>query len=293
MNDDQYLLASAYLDGELAADQRRLAEADPDVMSEVDRMLVVRSQLRAIEPPSERAREAAIAAAMAAFMPAMAQPAPPINASVRTVEFRRRPSYARFLGIAAAAVAVGLLGLVVAAGLRSGGDDSSDFDAASDAIAEEPAGEPADEPASAELDRSLTESAPTDGEGDLAGAVAADDAMSDADQPADEPAEVATAEAPVDELAVNPVAPLIDPDQPLTTPAELGAYGAYLRQLEAAGELPPTPNTDCPQQVILGSTQFVFDGLPIDVLIAVDDRQRTVTAIDPDTCEALEVGPLF
>ena len=41
------------------------------------------------------------------------------------------------------------------------------------------------------------------------------------------------------------------------------------------------------------STQYVFDGLAIDVLVAVDDQDRTVTAIDPDTCEPLVVGPLF
>ena len=95
------------------------------------------------------------------------------------------------------------------------------------------------------------------------------------------------------EASQLPTAPSIDPTQPLVSPAELGAYGGYLLELAADQTLPPTPNTACSQQVILGSTQYVFDGLAIDVLVAVDDQDRTVTAIDPDTCEPLVVGPLF
>jgi len=315
MNDDQYLLASAYLDGELTADQRALAEADPDVMSEVDNLLALRAQLRSIEPPSDSAREAAIGAAMDAFNSiAAARTVPPVDAVTRTVEFRRRPSYARYLGVAAALVAVGLLGLVVATGLRTGDDDESvAFDAASDVGTEAPADEPASEPAAApadepaapaaaELDRAATEADladDADSAGDTGNFDTADEMAVVGEAPAAESADQAAGEPasePADEPAddgINTARPVIDPDQPLSTPAELGSFGTYLVELETSGTLGPTPNTACPQQVILAETQYVFDGVPIDVLVAIDDRLRTVTAIDPDTCDALVVGPLF
>lgn len=314
MNDDQYLLASTYVDGELTADQRELAESDPDVMSEVDRLLDLQTQLRSVEPPSAEAREVAIGAAMAEFSALASRPAPPINAKTTTVQFRRRPAYARYLGIAAAVVAVAMLGFVVATGVRPGAtDDDSSSDAALDVAAEQPADEPASEPAAGDFDRDLIESdgafaddmaegdataeaaapaaeldADTGSSADEPAAEAADEA---ADEPAQEPADAAS--EPADEAELGTVPPEFDADLPLATANELGAYGAYLLGLTTSNMLPPTPETSCPQQVILGSTQYLFDGLPIDVLIAVDDQLRTVTAVHPDTCEALVVGPLF
>lgn len=300
MNDEQYLLASAYLDGELTAQQRALAEADPDVMSEVDRLRLLQAELRSVTPPSDAAREQAIGAAMSAFTQAAPRPAPPVNAVTRTVEFRRRPSYARYLGLAAGVLAVGVLGFVVANAVRTGDDDDADFDAADEVLVEEPADEPAEEPAEqpVEEQRDLTEAAAELGD-DVADSEAggfADEPASD-EQPAaeasDEPADEPAAE-PADEPAdSDTVAPVIEPTQPLTTPTELGAYGTYLLGLQAVENLPPTPNTACPQQVILGISEYVFDGVPIDVLVAVDEQERSVSAIDPDTCETLVVGPLF
>ena len=246
MNDDQYLLASAYLDGELTAADRGLAEADPAVMTEVDRLGALQAQLRSAEPPSEPARERAIEAAMATFAQA-ARPAPPINAVTRTVEFRRRPSYARYLGFAAAVVAVGVLGLVVASGLPTGGnDDSASFDVAGDVAVELPE----DENAAADTDRAFTEAAEAgSAEGAFDTAAPMEDTLS-----ADDPQDAPTAELDVDqpEASLLPTAPSIDPTQPLVSPAELGAYGGYLLELVADETLPPTPNTACSQQVILG-----------------------------------------
>lgn len=315
MNDQQYLLANAYVDGELTADERALAEADPDVMSEVELLLGLQTRLRKVDPPTASAREAAMTAAMAAFPGAEPRPAPAINAAVSNtavVPLRRRPAYARYLGLAAAVVAVGLLGTVVVTGLRSGDDDSAASEPAFDAAAEEFADEPASEPAAPSADRPIEfETEMTEGDGQLdmddstAAAPADDMAGSDADAelPASEPASE-TADEPASEPAEEPaeesaddsgnsVQPLIDPTQPLTGPADLGAYGAYLVELQVAGELPPTPNTRCPQPGLLGQTQYVFDDVLVDVYIVVDDQNRTVSAIDPDTCEVLAVGPLF
>jgi hypothetical protein len=216
------------------------------------------------------------------------------------VRFRRRPAYARYLGIAAAVVAVAMLGFVVATGLRpSATDDSSSSDAALDVAAEEPADEAASDAATGDFDRGLTESdeafaddmAEGDATAEAAAPVAELEADSSADEPAEEPAEAAS--EPADQAELGTVPPDFDPNRPLATPNELGAYGSYLLGLTASNMLPPTPETSCTQQVILGSTQYVFDGLPIDVLIAVDDQLRTVTAVEPDTCESLVVGPLF
>lgn len=292
MNDDQYLLASAYLDGELTGDQRVAAEADPDVMSEVDRMLALQVQVRSVEPPSATAREAAIGAAMAAFSVAGLRPAPPAEAVTRTVEFRRRPLSTRYLGVAAALVAIGMLGLVVANGLKTGDDDAFSSQNTKD--------QSADQPAAAEVERVVAEPAESAEAEDAASIAApAQDlpaSAAGADQPASESDGAVTEEAAIEPAAdtdVNAAPPAIDPDQPLTTPAELGGYGAYLVELRQAGVLPATPETACSQQVILGSSQYVLDGLMIDVLVAVDEQQRTVSAIDPDTCELLVVGPLF
>ena len=38
MNDDQHILASAYLDGALTDEERAQAEADPEVMAAVERL---------------------------------------------------------------------------------------------------------------------------------------------------------------------------------------------------------------------------------------------------------------
>jgi hypothetical protein len=323
MNDQQYLLANAYVDGELTADERALAEADPDVMSEVELLLVLQTRLRKVDPPAASAREAALSAAIAAFPAAEPRPAPAINAAVKNtavVPLRRRPAYARYLGLAAAVVAVGLLGAVVVTGLRSGDDDSATTDISSDAASEVFAEEAVEVPAAPSADR-ITESADAemadegDGQLDLddsaagspAGALAAGDA--DAELPASEPADAELpASEPADEPASEPAEesadepaddsgnfeqPLIDPTQPLTGAADLGAYGAYLLKLQAAGELPPTPNTQCPQPGLLAETRYVFDDLLVDVYIVVDDQNRTVSAIDPDTCEVLAIGPLF
>jgi hypothetical protein len=280
MNDEQHLLASAYADGHVTADERRLAEADPDVMSEVEQLLDLGARIGAVEPPAPAARESAIAAAMAEFAPAAVghldaattRGATTSNAAV----FRHRPWSTRYLRIAAGFVAVGMLGAVVVSSLRAGGDD----DAASDPVADESAALSVEEPTSSRILES------TEGGVDAV----ADDATSDLAA-----AELAPAEPAADDAVATPglSRPQIDATQPLTTPAELGSYGTHLLELEQAGQLPPTPNTKCPQPGVLGSTQYLFDDLPVDVLVAVDDIARTTTAIDPATCRVLVVGPLF
>ena len=131
MTDDQLLLASAYVDGDVDAAARARAEADGEVMAEVARMREVRAALRAVEAPDDDRREQALAAAFAALADEPPQ-APPLPARTRS----GRSGRSAWVGVAAAAAALVLVaaaGLVVR-GVGSGG--GNDDDAASVATAQ-------------------------------------------------------------------------------------------------------------------------------------------------------------
>ena len=136
MNDDQIFLANAYLDGELTDEERALAEADPEVMAEVEELRALQELVRDVDPPTDLARRTAVAAAMAQFSAtaAGAVSRPPAPAPI---PFRPRPSYAKYLAVAAGVLGVGVLGVAIA-NLDTGDDDSADT------AAEEPADEPAE-----------------------------------------------------------------------------------------------------------------------------------------------------
>lgn len=286
MNDEQYFLANAYVDGELTGVERRSAEADPDVMSEVEQLRSLQARVRSVEPPVAATREAAIAAAMTGF--GSVSIAPQRSSTTTVMEFRRRRWSTRYLGLAAGFVAIGLLGAVVVTSLSGGGDD----DATSELAGDEPTAALAVEQPSS--DRILESSDAAVAASDAPGVAEAELAPV-AEQPVAEAAQAPADEAASDsaDTVVAADRPEIDPAQPLSTPAELGAYGTYLVELQRAGQLPPTPNTKCLQPGIMGSTRYLFDNVSVEVLVAVDETTRTTTAIDPDTCRELLVGPLF
>jgi hypothetical protein len=64
MNDDLTLLASAYLDDDVTADERARVESDPDLLAEVERLRAVRLLLGDVEPAAISMREAQLAAAL-------------------------------------------------------------------------------------------------------------------------------------------------------------------------------------------------------------------------------------
>jgi hypothetical protein len=64
MNDDLTLLASAYLDGDVTADERARVESDAEVLAEVDRLRSVRALLGDVEPQAISIREAQLASAL-------------------------------------------------------------------------------------------------------------------------------------------------------------------------------------------------------------------------------------
>ena len=64
MNDDLTLLASAYLDGDVTADERARVHDDPDLLAEVERLRSVRALLSDVEPQAISVREAQLATAL-------------------------------------------------------------------------------------------------------------------------------------------------------------------------------------------------------------------------------------
>jgi hypothetical protein len=298
MNDDQFFLANAYLDGELTDAERAIADADPTVMAAVEELRALQRTLRDVEPASDSTRDAAIAAAMAEFTRPTAVPAdrPPAPAPI---PFRPRPAYAKYLAVAAGVLGVGMLGVAVANLDTGGGDDSADTAAE----------EPASEPAAASEESRLTEDAdvfadePT---AEMATEMAADEPSMDmADEPADQPAEE-PAEEPADEPADEPASgpdegsgagfgerPDLVADQVLTTPEELGSFGTGLFEQQQTGAI-TTPNTACPIENVLGRAQYLGDsGTIVEILVAVDEPAEIVLAFEDGTCEFLLFGPLY
>ena len=312
MNDEQYFLANAYLDGELTADERRIAEADPAVMTEVEQLRALQAELRDVPAPTTAARESAIGAAMATFESAAAAgtgetPAgdAPGHTGAPVVPFRPRPAYARYLTIAAAFVAVAGLGIIVAQGGGGGDDDSADTaSVVSDDDADAPTAAVTESVGTA--DAAETEiMAADEGDAGMAGdematqeesaaePTAADVASEDsADSTGDNTAE-GTGGAPEGDGAHRAVPPDFDPEAPITSDVELGTLGAYLIVERDAGRLPPTPNHPCGDaQQILDETTLVLDDEQIPVYVDVDEADGRVTALSTDTCAELLIGSL-
>jgi hypothetical protein len=263
MTDDQFLLANAYLDGELTVEERARAEADPVVMGAVGELRTLQDLVRDVEPPSAAAREDAITAAMTAFASAAAVDAP--------VPSRSRPSAVRYVAVAAGVLAVGLVGVAIA---NLGGDDAAIDESATELSA-----------AASTVER--VEGSDGDAAEDLAAAevATADAAAESADESADESAAVPGTSTSLPDFG-----------QVLTSPEEVGAFGAVLLTARDEGTLPPTPNHACDYPNVLAMATYVDplepDGSEQDLLIDVDEAERLVLGVDPDTCRTVVEGPL-
>jgi hypothetical protein len=111
MNQEQYELASAYLDGAVTSDERARVESDPELMELVAVLRAVSVRVGDVEPPASDARERAIGAALDVDRPA---------GVVRLVP---RSRMSRVLSYAAVVLAVGVVGSVAVVGLRGSGND--------------------------------------------------------------------------------------------------------------------------------------------------------------------------
>jgi len=125
-------LASAHLDGATTADEAARVEADPQLRAAVAELAAVRQAVRGLEAPVDPARrDAAIAAAVAAF--AAERRAPAVAPLAERRARRDRIGWAqgrsvRWLAVAAAAA------LVALAVPRLGGLDSEEDDSASSSL---------------------------------------------------------------------------------------------------------------------------------------------------------------
>jgi hypothetical protein len=270
VNDEQFFLANAYLDGELTDDERVFANADPVVLAEVERLRALQAGVRTVDPPSSVAKERAINAALDAFRVAGVSLQP-----------GRQPvrHYARYVGIAAAIVAIGLLGVVIA----KGGNDSGSDDAARESSAL----------ASPAADSDLTRQA--GGPDDIAASDTFDVTEALAAEAAPESAAV-TAEASAQAGAVD--AATLSVAEPLTSPADLAAYAAYVEQFPDSNGTPISPETRCPfpsdddPSGVIAQTTYLMGGVVRDVLVAVDRATGQAFALEPTTCLVLVEGPL-
>lgn len=77
MTDDQFLLASAYVDDELDARDAARAESDPVVMAEVSRLRELAASIRDVPPVTSASRSKAVMAALDAWTPTIAAPPTP------------------------------------------------------------------------------------------------------------------------------------------------------------------------------------------------------------------------
>ena len=139
MNDDDltslHELASSHLDGDNSQDARAHVAATPQLQALVAAFESVRAQLADVSPAPIAAREAALAAALAAFDEQQVAPAasdadlePAASAPVISLASRRRwPS--RVMGVAAAVAVLGVVGLGVTQ-LGGSSDSTSSADSA-------------------------------------------------------------------------------------------------------------------------------------------------------------------
>jgi hypothetical protein len=267
MNDEQQLLASAYLDGTATDEEHARAEADPEVMAAVERLGEFRRALSAVDPPDPTRRDVAINAALDAFDVARRPTAPsPASAGAG------RRSSTWFLGAAAAAAA---LVLVVAGGILAiRGDQDGDDDSAGGAAATEAAGTTAvaDLAAGGADTTTGTEAAPqarTDSGAGAAPTTAARGTF----------AAASTTPAPQAERIPSV----------FTSPEELTAFAAQpgdAQVMASEGTRPP-----CHQGQWRGSAIYVIDGVntPVDVFLA--RAAGEVRAVDPTTCAVLVTAP--
>jgi hypothetical protein len=262
MNDDLILLASAYLDGDVSADERAQVDTDPELLAEVERLRAVRVLIGETDEPKISVREAHLAAAFGVWdrLPeaertGRSRDATPTDgagaaaaASVRaptSLRDRRRATSTRWLSGAAAALVLVVAGAVV---VRFAGSTDSDDSADS---------------SSAELAESSTGAAEST---DAAGAFAAADeggdgavAESGADAAADEDVQLDTG------IGDPPPPPEQQLLQQLFTPQDLADFAAPALGAPQAPDVPAA--TSAPVESELAPSAI---GVELPLCLSVD-----------------------
>jgi hypothetical protein len=299
MNDDLTLLASAYLDGDVTADERARVENDPELAAEVERLRSVRALLADVEPSSITVRESLLANALDAWDrlpvgerngaardatplkrgidPATAAAAATITAPT-SLAARRRTTVNRRLLAAAAAIVVVLAGGVVLQTVFSGRDDSSaslsdQQDAATATAAE-----------------ALVESAQDAQDARAATAAGADVAPADAE----------TDSGGLD-TGINTPAPPTETDlEQLNTPEELGIFASDAVGAPQAPDVPAATSGSIDDQLTQSQASALAVEWPlclgadfvvgparygtVEVVVGVDESRSLALAYVADNC---------
>jgi hypothetical protein len=293
MNDDLILLASAYLDGDVTADERAQVETDPVLLAEVERLRAVRILLAEADDAKISVREVHLAAAFDAWdrLPEAERtgrsrdmtPADGAGAaaaaSVRaptSLRDRRRATNTRWLTGAAAALVLVVAGAMAVRLAGSGGsDDSSVADSAESA-----------ESADADTSTGAAETFAADDEGGD-GAVA----ESGADAPTDEDVQLDTG---VGDPPPPPEEQLL---QQLFTPQDLADFAAPALGAPQAPDVPAA--TSAPVESELAPSAIAVE-LPLClsadivvgpalygdtlVVVGVDEGRNLALAYVGETC---------
>lgn len=311
---DAVELASRYLDGDLSPDERAGAAANPEVMAWVDRFVGIQAALREPLQVDAGRRDAAIVAAAAALDDGLAvgdgsertgaDVAPPPGVDdLAVARSRRAGRMTRWLGAAAAAVAVAIGGVALIG--NSDGDDSADeapfqarteMSAASDTdsgnaltyaseapdapmAATETAGDSADAeatPDSTVASEHATNDGPTSGAGSASETTATATTAAAAPSASTTAPGAATTGAP-------PASTTAAGEQRLDGPNDLQQFAtAQVLTVPAGSEAP------CADQS--GGDLVAIDVHYADqpAVVYRDDQQHTISAYSADTCALLD-----
>jgi hypothetical protein len=297
MTDDLTLLASTYLDGEATPDERARVEADAALLAEVERLRNVRATMldaRWFEQPGDNAREAAIAAAVAAWdapetglAGTPRERARPAARRPPVVAFERRRSYTRWLTAAAAVAAVAGLGVVLAQtdGGQSDDESSTAFEATADTSAS---------PA-ADTEFAERSAPPADTQNALSTEAAADEAGgegSDAGDLAEVPTAAGTEAPDATTAALDSAQPAQSAD--IQTSQQLATFAAEAKAANDQDTSREVIARPCPDDTFDDVDSYVAAGTYRGraVVIGIDDDIERVIAVDPDTCEIVAEASL-
>ena len=298
MNDDLTLLASAYLDGQVDAAERARVEADPELLTEVDRLRTVRALIGDIDPSPISTREELLATALDAWdrLPAAersgdatpqaldrsaaAAAASTITAPRSLADRRKATLNRRLLGAAAAIVLVlggGIAAQIVTSGSDDGGDTVAD-------VSEAPEGDDGDAATdvetSEESDAASAELAPqADLAADATESTQLDTGINDAAPPAE--SEVEQLSTP-DQLAIfasDAIGAPVAPEVPAATSAPIDDLISETESAILDQDLP----------LCLGADYVVGPALygEIPVVVAVDEGRDLALAYTPVSCQEI------
>jgi hypothetical protein len=287
MNDDLILLASAYLDGDVTADERARVESDPELLGEVERLRSVRSMLGDTEPSSISLREQHLATALAAWDTVVATAAD--SSPTPLGERRRRRSNRVLLGAAAAIMVVFAGGIALQTFTGSESSDEASFDAAT-------APTPTDPPVAA-----LAE--PSDAAGSQR-------AATDPETAAAESADVADSSTggTVDTGIADPAPPSELELEQLNTTEELGIFASDAVEAPTSPDVPAATSAPIDDQLTATQATILDAKLPLcldvdyvvgpalyqgtEVVVGVDISRELALAYRAANCREVARAPL-